>query len=74
MGDDDGGDDVYNGKVEPVLVSLSDLYSDDEAISVSDSRSSSYPAYTVTNYFYQPTTALRKRVCNFDLRRSFYSK
>ena len=79
MGDDDGGggeggDDVYNGRAEPVLVSLSDSYSDDEAISVSDSRSSSYPAYTVTDYFYQPTTALRKRVCDFDLRRLFYSK
>ena len=46
MGDDGGGgkggDDVYNGRAEPVLVSLSDSYSDDEAISVSDSRSSSY--------------------------------
>jgi len=46
---DDGGggvgsDDVYRGKVEPVLVSLSDLYSE-EKISVCDNRSSSYPAY-----------------------------
>ena len=65
MGDDgggsgDGGDDVYKGKTEPVLVSVSDSYSDDEAISVSDSRYSSYPAYTVTDYFYRLTTALRK--------------
>ena len=50
-GDDDGssegGDDVYKERVEPMLVSLSDLYSDDDAISVGDSRYSSYPAYTV---------------------------
>ena len=65
-GDDDGGggsegsEDVYNGRVEPVLVSLSDSYSEDEAISISDSRYSSYPAYTATDYFYQLTTALRK--------------
>jgi len=59
--DDGGGSgDVYKGRAEPMLVSLSDLYSDDEAILVSDIRYSSYPAYTVTNYFYQPTTALRK--------------
>ena len=68
MGDDDGGgdggvggDDVYNGKTEPALVSVSDSYSEDEAISISDSRYSSYPAYTSTDYFYEPTTALRKR-------------
>jgi len=43
---------VYNGKTKPALVSVSDLYSDNEAISVSDSRYSSYPAYTATDYFY----------------------
>ena len=64
-GDNDGGgsedgEDIYNGRAEPVLVLLSNSYSDDEAISVSNSRYSSYPAYTDTNYFYQPTTALRK--------------
>jgi len=39
MGDGDvdcggrvGGDDVYRGSVEPVLVSLSDLYSEDDRI------------------------------------------
>ena len=76
MGEDDdsGGRDVYSGRAKPMLVSLSDSYSDDEAILVSDSRYSSYPAYTVTDYFYQLTTALRKKVCDFDLRRSFYSK
>ena len=57
MGDDDGGggdggEEVYSGKTEPALVSVLDLYSDDEAISVSDSRYSSYPAYTVTDSFY----------------------
>ena len=49
-GDDgggDGGDDVYNGKTEPVLVSVSDSYSEDDTISVGNSRYSSYPAYTV---------------------------
>ena len=55
-----GGNDVYIGKAEPILVSFSDLYSENEAILVSDSRYSSYPAYTDTDYFYQPTTALRK--------------
>jgi len=59
--DDGGGSgDVYKGRAEPMLVLLSDSYSDDEAILVSDIRYSSYPAYTVTDYFYQPTTALRK--------------
>ena len=52
VGDDDGGggedgDDVYNRRAEPVLVSLSDSYSENNAISVGDSRYSSYPAYTV---------------------------
>jgi len=27
-----GGEDMYNGRAEPVLVSLSDLYSDDDRI------------------------------------------
>jgi len=43
-GGGDGGDD---GRAEPVLVSLSDSYSEDDAILVGDSRYSSYPAYTV---------------------------
>ena len=38
------GDDMYRECVEPVPVSLSNLYSDDE-ISVSDSRTSFCPAY-----------------------------
>ena len=49
-GDDNGGgggDDVYKERAEPVLVLLSDSYSDNDTISVGDSRYSSYPAYTV---------------------------
>jgi len=51
-GSGDSSEDVYNGKAKPILVSVSDSYSDDDAISVSDSRYSSYPAYTDTDYFY----------------------
>ena len=56
VGDDDGGgdgggEDVYNGRAEPVLVSLSDSYSEDDSISVCNSRPSSCPAYTITDYF-----------------------
>ena len=47
----DGGDgDMYKGRAEPVLVSLSVSYSEDNSISVCNSRSSSCPAYTITNY------------------------
>ena len=52
---------MYSGKTEPVLVSVSDSYSEDEIILVCDSRPSSSPAYTITDYFYQLTTALRKK-------------
>ena len=45
------GDDVYNSKTEPALVSVSDLYSEDDSISICDSRPSSCPAYTITDYF-----------------------
>ena len=31
-GGGDGGEDVYKGRAEPMLVSLSDLYSDDDRI------------------------------------------
>ena len=48
-GDDDGGggvgsDDMYRGRAEPILVLLSDLYSEEEIL-VCDSRSSFCPAY-----------------------------
>ena len=46
-----GGEDVYNGKTEPALVSVSDSYSEDEIISVCDSGPSSSPTYTITDYF-----------------------
>jgi len=50
-GDNDSGDgDVYRGRAKPMLVSLSDLYSEDNEISVCDSRYSSYSAYTSTDY------------------------
>jgi len=56
-----GGDNAYSGKTKPVLVSVSDSYSEDEVISISDSRYSSYPAYTATDYFYRLTTTLMKK-------------
>jgi len=49
-GDGGGGGDMYKGRVEPVLVSLSDLYSNNDNIPVCDSRPSSSPAYTITDY------------------------
>ena len=75
--DDDGGgesgEDVYNGRAEPVLVLVSDSYSEDKIISVYDNRPSLSPAYTATNYLstgYYPN----ENVYNFVLRRTFYSK
>ena len=50
-GGSDGGDsDVYRGRAEFMLVLLSDSYSEDNEILVCDSRYSSYPAYTSTDY------------------------
>ena len=68
----DGGGDVYKGRTEPALVSVSDSYSEDEEISVGDSGPSSSPTYTLTNYLsgYCPNESVN----DFDLRRSFYSK
>jgi len=66
--------DVYNKRVEPILVSLSDSYSKDNSISVHDSRPSSSPAYTATDYLSLLITDLRKDVCDVVLRRMFYSK
>ena len=52
--DDDGGggggNDVYNGNAKPMLDSVSDSYLEDEIILVCDSRPSSSPAYTATDY------------------------
>ena len=63
---------MYNGRTEPALVSVLDSYSEDEEISVGDSGPSSSPTYTLTDYLsdYCP----KGNVCNFDLRRSFYSR
>ena len=63
-----GGEEVYKGKADSMLVSVSDSYSDDDSISVRDSRPSSSPAYTATDY------CPKENVYYFDLRRSFYSK
>ena len=52
---------MYNGKTEPVLVSVSDLYSEDEIISICDSRPSSSPAYMITDYL--STNYYPKRRC-----------
>ena len=49
-GSDEGGEDVYNGKAKPMLVLVSNLYSKDEIILVCDSRLSSSPAFTITDY------------------------
>ena len=46
-GGGDGGKEVYSGSTEPVLVSLSNLYSDKDRFSVGDNRPSSCPVYTV---------------------------
>jgi len=64
---------VYKGRVELVLVSLSDSYSEDEEISVCDSGPSLSPTYTITDYL-STGYCSKENVCNFDLRRSFYSK
>jgi len=68
-----GGEDVYSGKTEPALVSVSDSYSKDKEISVCDSGPSSSPTYTITDYLstgYYP----KGNVNDFGLRRPFYSK
>ena len=72
-GESIGGSEVYKGRAELVLVSLSDLYSEDEEISVYDSRSSSSPAYTITDYL-STSYCPKKNVCYFGLRRPFYSR
>ena len=64
---------MYKGKTEPVLDSVSDSYSEDEEISVSDSGSSLSPAYTVTDYL-STGYCSKENVCDFGLRRPFYSK
>ena len=41
---------MYSGKTEPALVSVSDLYSEDEIILICDSGPSSSPTYMITDY------------------------
>jgi len=71
-GDGGSSGDVYKGKTEPALVSVSDSYSEDKEISVCDSGPSSSPTYTITDYLsgYCP----KENVNNFVLRRMFYSR
>ena len=64
---------MYKNKAEPMLVLLSDLYSEDEEIFVCDSGPSSSPTYTITSYL-STGYYLRKKVYDVDLRRLFYSK
>jgi len=77
VGDDDcgggnRGDEVYRGRAEPVLDSVSDSYSNDEIISVCDSRPSSSPTYTLLTTCL--ATTLKKMINDFGLRRPFYSR
>ena len=63
---------MYSGKAEPMLVLLSDSYSEDKEISVCDSRPSSSPTYTITDYLstgYCP----KEKVFDVVLRKTFYS-
>jgi len=46
-GGGDGGEEVYSGSAEPMLVLLSDSYPDKDRFSVGDNRPSSCPVYTV---------------------------
>ena len=77
VGDDGGGvggEEVYTGNAEPMLDSVSDSYSEGEIISLFDSGSSSSPAYTITDYFLSTGYCPKKKVHDFVLRRTFYSK
>ena len=66
--------DVYKERAEPVLVSLSNSYSELDSISIYVSRSS----FSLTLHFLLTISStdycLRERVNNFGLRRLFYSK
>ena len=63
---------MYSGKAEPMLVLLSDLYSEDKEIFVCDSGPFSSPTYTITDYLstgYCP----KKKIFDVVLRKTFYS-
>jgi len=70
-GDGDGGEDVYKGRAESVLVSLLDLYSEDDSILVCNSRLSSSPAYIATDYFLSTDYCSNENVNDVVLRRTF---
>jgi len=79
MDDADGGgsigdEDIYKEKVEPILVSPSDSYSELDSISVCVSRSSSSPALHFLLTTSSTNCCPKKRVNSFGLRRLFYSK
>ena len=62
---------MYKGRAEPVLVSLSVSYFEDDSISVCDSRLLFVlPTQLLTTSDYCPN----RMVNNFGLRRLFYSK
>ena len=46
-GEDNSGEKVYSRSAEPVLVLLSDSYSDEDRFSVGDNKPSSCSVYTV---------------------------
>jgi len=48
-GGGDRSDVIYKESTEPMLISPSDLYSNDEIL-ISDNKYSSCPAYTSTDY------------------------
>ena len=78
IGDDDAGsgigsDDIYKESAKSVLVSLSNLYSD-KSILISTSRPSSYPILHCLLTTYSTNYCLNQTVCNFDLRKLFYSR
>jgi len=57
---------VCRESAEPVLVLLSDSYSDDDEISVSDSRKSSYPVSqtSFSLYLHNQSTDFHKLSCS----------
>ena len=59
---------------EPVLVSLSDLYSELESILVSTSRPSSCPTLHFLLTTYATNYCLKEKINDFGLRRLFYFK
>ena len=73
-GSGNGGKDVYKRRAEPVLVSLSDLYLDNDSISVGNNQYSSCPVYTIYWLLLSTDYCPKGIVNDFSLRRLFYSK